>query len=85
MELPADPGLTLLVYTAELGSPTQDALNLLASWATTPASRKYPHESRNVTGGEAGVGIDQDASDLVLFTPCNQYRESRVASSVFGN
>jgi len=35
MELPADPGLTLLVYTAEPGSPTQDALNLLASWAAT--------------------------------------------------
>lgn len=34
--VPADPGLTLLVYTAEPGSPTQDALNLLGSWATTP-------------------------------------------------
>jgi transcriptional regulator with XRE-family HTH domain len=35
MELPADPGLTLLAYTAEPGSPSQDALNLLASWAAT--------------------------------------------------
>ena len=35
MELPSDPGLTLLVYTAEPGSPTQDALDLLASWAAT--------------------------------------------------
>jgi transcriptional regulator with XRE-family HTH domain len=35
MELPSDPGLTLLVYTAEPASPTQDALNLLASWAAT--------------------------------------------------
>jgi transcriptional regulator with XRE-family HTH domain len=34
-ELPGDPGLTLLVYTAEPASPTQDALNLLASWAAT--------------------------------------------------
>lgn len=33
MELPADPGLTLLAYTAEPDSPPQDALNLLASWA----------------------------------------------------
>ncbi len=35
MELPADPGPTLLVYTAEPASPTQDALTLLASWAAT--------------------------------------------------
>jgi transcriptional regulator with XRE-family HTH domain len=35
MELPADTGLTLLAYTAEPDSPSQDALNLLASWAAT--------------------------------------------------
>jgi transcriptional regulator with XRE-family HTH domain len=35
LELPADPGLTLLVYTAEPDSPTADALTLLASWAAT--------------------------------------------------
>jgi transcriptional regulator with XRE-family HTH domain len=35
MELTADPGLTLITYTAEPGSPSQDALNLLASWAAT--------------------------------------------------
>jgi transcriptional regulator with XRE-family HTH domain len=34
-ELPGDPGLTMLVYTAEPATPTQDALNLLASWAAT--------------------------------------------------
>lgn len=34
-ELPADPGLRMLVYTAEPGSATQDALTLLASWAAT--------------------------------------------------
>jgi transcriptional regulator with XRE-family HTH domain len=33
--LPADPSQSLLTYTAEPGSPTQDALNLLASWAAT--------------------------------------------------
>jgi transcriptional regulator with XRE-family HTH domain len=32
---PADPSQSLLIYTAEPGSPTQDALNLLASWAAT--------------------------------------------------
>jgi transcriptional regulator with XRE-family HTH domain len=36
MELPADPGLALSVFTAEADSPSQRALDLLASWATTP-------------------------------------------------
>jgi transcriptional regulator with XRE-family HTH domain len=35
MELPADPGLTLVAYSAEEGSPDDDALRLLASWAAT--------------------------------------------------
>lgn len=35
MELPSNPGLTLLVYTAAPGTPTADALKLLASWAAT--------------------------------------------------
>ncbi|MFC6357139.1 helix-turn-helix transcriptional regulator [Luethyella okanaganae] len=35
MELPSDPGLTLLVYTAAPNTPTADALRLLASWAIT--------------------------------------------------
>jgi transcriptional regulator with XRE-family HTH domain len=35
MEFPSDPGLTLLVYTAEPNTPTADALELLASWAAT--------------------------------------------------
>jgi hypothetical protein len=35
ISLPADPGLTLVVYSAEPGSPSQDALKLLASWAAT--------------------------------------------------
>jgi transcriptional regulator with XRE-family HTH domain len=35
MELPSEPGLVLNVYTAPAGSPTADALKLLASWAAT--------------------------------------------------
>ena len=35
LDLPADPGLSLVIYSAELASPSQDALNLLASWAAT--------------------------------------------------
>jgi transcriptional regulator with XRE-family HTH domain len=35
LELAADPGQRLNIYTAEPGSPSHDALNLLASWMTT--------------------------------------------------
>jgi transcriptional regulator with XRE-family HTH domain len=33
--LPADPGQNLLIYTAEPGSSSHDALQLLSSWAAT--------------------------------------------------
>jgi transcriptional regulator with XRE-family HTH domain len=36
MELPADNGLTLTAYSAEPGSPAEEKLALLASWAATP-------------------------------------------------
>jgi transcriptional regulator with XRE-family HTH domain len=36
-ELPNDPGQTLVIYTAEPGSPSQERLDLLASWISTPA------------------------------------------------
>lgn len=35
MELVADPGLTMTVYTTEPGSKSEEALNLLASWTVT--------------------------------------------------
>jgi transcriptional regulator with XRE-family HTH domain len=35
MELPADPGLALVAFSAEAGSPADDALRFLASWAAT--------------------------------------------------
>jgi hypothetical protein len=34
-ELPAEPGLRMLVYTAEPDTPTAQALDFLASWAAT--------------------------------------------------
>ena len=36
MELAADTGLRLAIFTAEPGSRSEEALNLLASWAATP-------------------------------------------------
>ena len=41
--LGADPNQSLLTYTAEPGSSSQDALNLLASWtATTDGNEHRP-------------------------------------------
>jgi len=36
MDLPADPGLRLNIYTPQPDSPEQEALALLASWTTVP-------------------------------------------------
>jgi transcriptional regulator with XRE-family HTH domain len=35
LEMAAEPGLTLTIYSAEPGSPSEEALRLLASWAAT--------------------------------------------------
>lgn len=35
MDLSGDPGLTMHIYSAGPGSPSADALTLLASWAAT--------------------------------------------------
>jgi transcriptional regulator with XRE-family HTH domain len=37
MELAADPGLAITIYTAEPGTKSAEALSLLGSWAATPA------------------------------------------------
>lgn len=36
MELAADPGLAITIWTAEPGTKSAEALNLLGSWAATP-------------------------------------------------
>ena len=51
LELVADTGLILNGYSAEPGSPSQDALNLLASWAAT-ADQEADHEAGHETGRE---------------------------------
>jgi transcriptional regulator with XRE-family HTH domain len=48
MELAADPGLHLLTFTAEPGSKSDEALNLLGSWAAT-----VEHEQTAPTPGQA--------------------------------
>jgi transcriptional regulator with XRE-family HTH domain len=63
LEFPSDPGLTLLVYTAEPASPSQDALNLLASWAATaPLDRDDPSKENRADPAQAahheGPGAD---------------------------
>ena len=35
LEMAAEPGLTLTIYTAEPGSPAEEGLRLLSSWAAT--------------------------------------------------
>ena len=39
LEMTAEPGFTLTIYTAEPGSPSEDGLRLLASYALTTTSR----------------------------------------------
>jgi transcriptional regulator with XRE-family HTH domain len=52
--LPADPTQSLLIYTAEPGSATQDALNLLASWvATSDRPNQANAASRAEHGGQS--------------------------------
>ena len=51
LELAAEPGLTLTIYTAEPGSPSEEALRLLASWAASqeadPNPQTLPAEQRH--------------------------------------
>jgi transcriptional regulator with XRE-family HTH domain len=42
LELPADDGMTIATYSAEPGSRSAEALDLLASWAATPTEQPAP-------------------------------------------
>ena len=45
LEIPTDPGLTLTAYTAEPGSPSDENLKLLASWAATLDQDAAAHDA----------------------------------------
>ncbi|MFE3519198.1 helix-turn-helix transcriptional regulator [Streptomyces sp. NPDC059166] len=47
LEMAAEPGLTLTIYAAEPGSPSEEGLRLLASWAAT---REVPSGSAPAPG-----------------------------------
>ena len=51
--LAADPGQSLLTYTAEPGSPSQDALSLLASWAATTSGIGQPASTNDSEQAES--------------------------------
>jgi transcriptional regulator with XRE-family HTH domain len=51
MEFPADPGLTMFAYSAEPGSPSDDGLKLLASWAATLDQGDESHAAEATSEG----------------------------------
>ena len=50
MELLADPGMTMFIYTVEPGSKSEQALNLLASWTATPDEEITDPDSAELPG-----------------------------------
>jgi transcriptional regulator with XRE-family HTH domain len=44
LELPGDTGLTIITYTVEPGTPSAQALQFLASWATNEPALRDAHE-----------------------------------------
>lgn len=50
MLFPSDPGLVLTVYTAESGTPSADALRLLANWAATSGQVDAGDAAKTVKG-----------------------------------
>jgi transcriptional regulator with XRE-family HTH domain len=56
LELPADPGLELVTYSAEPGSRSETALHELAEWSTTRARLKV--QEREVAAPEGDTSPD---------------------------
>jgi len=60
LEIPADPGLTIIAYTAEPGSPARQALDLLASRAATPGNVSASQAGRTDPAAETPPPISSD-------------------------
>ncbi|MGO2111307.1 MAG: helix-turn-helix transcriptional regulator [Pseudoclavibacter sp.] len=60
LELDGDPGLSMTVYLATPGSPTEDSLGLLASWA---ASERLTATSAVAVGDGADARADAGAGE----------------------
>lgn len=58
LEMAAEPGLTLTIYTAEPGSPSEQALKLLASWAATQFPQ--PGAQENARGSSKSASQPSD-------------------------
>lgn len=56
MDLPADPGLTLLLYTVEPGSEAEQALAFLASWAAGNDAAERPSAFSRAVEGPHSTG-----------------------------
>lgn len=50
MELAADTELRLAIFTAQPGSPSEEAVNLLGSWTATPGHEQGALASDGVAG-----------------------------------
>jgi transcriptional regulator with XRE-family HTH domain len=53
LEIPADPGQTIITYSAEPGSSARDALDILASWAATHHQTGQPDTTHPADGHAA--------------------------------
>jgi transcriptional regulator with XRE-family HTH domain len=54
LEIPADPGQTIIAYTAEPGSAARDALDILASWTATHHQAEQLDRTRPAVGHAPG-------------------------------
>lgn len=66
LDLTADPGLQLVAYTAEPGSPSHDALSLLAGWAAT-RDREQTLPTADTTANPVGARNSASLGDLRVF------------------
>lgn len=55
LELPGNAGQRILVCTAEPGSPSQEPLNLLASWSATPSQPTADLTHPSTTGARPTI------------------------------